>query len=291
MPVLLTALLAASPMRAADPDPAQKSQALLRKAALTLLTEGNARFVAGTLKHPNCDAAQRSATALEGQEPIVTMLACSDSRVPVELIFDRGVGEIFTVRVAGNVADTDEIATVEYGVGHLGTPLLVVLGHTRCGAVTAVVKGAELHGLLPKLVDNIQPAVEQARKEGGEEKTVVANAIKANVWQSVADILRRSDIVRKAVADRNLSVVGALYDLETGVVEWLGEHPAQKTLLEPPKTDAVAAAPAHAPIPAPAPNPVPTQPPVAAIQGPVVQPPVQPEPVGAKQGAPAAHAH
>ena len=132
-----------------EPAAKQKFQGLLNEASLALPKEGNLRFAADTPRHPNAGSARRAATAAEGQEPFVTVLSCSDSRAPVELIFDRGVGEVFTVRVAGNVADTDEIATIEYGVGHLHTPLLVVLGHTRCGAVTAVGKCAELQVSLP----------------------------------------------------------------------------------------------------------------------------------------------
>ena len=233
-----------------DQDPAQKSLALLRKTTLALLQEGNARFIGGALKHPNTDAAHRSATAIEGQEPFATVLACSDSRVPVELIFDRGVGEIFTVRVAGNVADTDEIATIEYGVGHLNTPLVVVMGHTGCGVVTAVVKGTELDGLLSQLVDNIKPAADRARHEGGEEPVIIAKAIKANVWQSIGDLLRRSAVVRKEIEAGSVSVVGAIYNLETGSVEWLGEHPDQKNILGTYKSEAKPVAAAHDSAPA-----------------------------------------
>lgn len=247
----LASLVVLNPVLANDHDPAQKSMGLLRKTTLTLLQEGNARFVAGELKHPNTDPAHRSLSALEGQEPFVTMLACADSRVPVELIFDRGVGEIFTVRVAGNVADTDEIATIEYGVGHLRTPVVVVMGHTRCGAVTAVVKGVELDGLLPQLVDNIKPAADRARHEGGEESAIVANAIKANVWQSISELLRRSAVVRKELEAGSVSVVGAVYNIETGTVEWLGEHPDQKTIVNAYKaeTKPVVAASVKAPAP------------------------------------------
>ncbi|MFO1489172.1 MAG: carbonic anhydrase [Verrucomicrobiota bacterium] len=226
------------PLNANDSETSSRSLKLLSKTTLALLQEGNARFVSGALKHPNTDAAHRSLAAAEGQEPFVTVLSCADSRVPVELIFDRGVGEIFTVRVAGNVADTDEIATVEYGVAHLNTPLVIVMGHTKCGAVTAVVKGAELDGLLPQLVDNIKPAAESARNEGGEEPAIIANAIKANVRQSMADMLRRSEVIRKQIQAGNTSVVGAIYNLETGTVEWLGEHPEQKQILNAYQADA-----------------------------------------------------
>lgn len=257
--MILTGWLMLNSASANEPAAANRSMNLLRKTTLALLQEGNERYVSGALKHPHTDAAQRSATALEGQDPYVTVLACSDSRAPAELIFDRGIGEIFTIRVAGNVADTDEIATIEYGVGHLHTPLVVVMGHTRCGAVTAVVQGAELHGLLPQLVDNIKPAVESSRQTGGDEKTVLANAIKANVWQAVADVLRRSSIVRTELAAGNVSVVGAVYDLETGGVEWLGEHPDQKKIIEAYKVESKPVA-------------VPTRAPAPGIHGPPAEP-------------------
>ena len=272
--VMLASLVVLNTVRAGDQEAVQKSMGLLRKTTLALLEEGNERFVCGTLKHPHTDAAHRTAAAIEGQEPFVTVLTCSDSRVPVELIFDRGIGEIFTVRVAGNVADTDEIATIEYGVGHLHTPVVIVMGHSRCGAVTAVVKNVELEGLLPQLVDNIKPAAEIAKHEGGEESVIIANAIKANVWQSISDLLRRSAIVRKEIEAGGVSVIGAVYNLETGTVDWLGEHPDQKTILATykPESKPVAAIP-DAPTPrGPAPGfhtpdePVKKSPPLASAE-------------------------
>ena len=204
---------------------------LLREATLTILKEGNSRFATGRPLHPNQDAARRLSTAGEGQQPLATVLACSDSREPVELIFDRGLGELFVVRVAGNVADADQLATIEYGVDHLDTPVLLVVGHTRCGAVTAAATGAELHGHLPQLVAKIKPAVDKAKAGGADGLTLIDESIRANVWQSVADILRRSEIVRKRVQAGNLYVVGAVYNLDTGVVGWLGAHPEQEALL------------------------------------------------------------
>ncbi len=230
--VLLAACVGLAPSAfPADAGLSKQAMRMLRDAALVLLKEGNTRFQDDKAIHPNADAERRGSTSTEGQAPLVTVLACADSRVPVELIFDRGVGELFTIRVAGNVADTDEIATAEYGVGHLGTPLLVVLGHTKCGAVTAVVKGAEVHGLLPQLLDNIQPAAERAKVQGGEEEEVIDRAIKENVFQSMADMLRRSSIVRSAVEGGSVRMLGAVYDIHTGKVEWLGEHPEQKQIL------------------------------------------------------------
>ncbi|MBL9140176.1 MAG: carbonic anhydrase, partial [Verrucomicrobiales bacterium] len=237
LPVVVSAVaIAASlfPLRSLSSDSGginPQTQKLLREAATVLLKEGNLRFAAGKPLHPSAEPERRTATALEGQAPLATVLSCADSRVPVELVFDRGLGEIFTVRVAGNVADTDEIATMEYGVGHLRTPLVVVMGHTHCGAVTAVVKGAEVHGLLPQLIDNIQPAVDRARTAGGDESALLANSIKENVWQAIADILKRSSVIRSEVQSGSVRMVGAIYELETGIVQWLGEHPNQKTMI------------------------------------------------------------
>ena len=228
-----TAALAAH-ARASDPAPTNVPDPVLRalhQTTLLLLKEGNARFAAGHPQHPNQTPQRRTATALEGQEPLATVLACSDSREPVELIFDRGIGELFVVRVAGNTVDTDQLATMEYGVAHLHTPVLVVAGHTKCGAVTAVVKGAELHGHLPQLAAKIKPAAARAKAAGGTEAEIITEAIRANVWQSIADILRRSDVIRQQLQAGSVQIVGAVYDLESGAVDWLGPHPEQAALL------------------------------------------------------------
>jgi len=194
---------------------------------LAALKHGQERYVAGTLKHPNVSAARRAETATKGQAPLATVLGCSDSRMPLEFIFDQGIGDLFVIRVAGNVADTIEIGTMEYGVGHLGTPVLIVLGHSKCGAVTAAVKGGELHGLIPALVDNIKPAAAKAKAIGGTEAEQINEAIKANVFQSIADILKRSKLIRDKFTEGKLQIVGGVYDLEDGHVTWLGAHEAQ----------------------------------------------------------------
>ena len=207
------------------------SARLLRDASLMLLKEGNARFVAGKQLHPNQDAERRSSTVAQGQEPFATILACSDSREPVELIFDRGVGDLFVVRVAGNVAGTSELASVEYGVAHLHTPLLIVMGHSKCGAVSAVVQGAELPGHLHALVEKIKPAVDKVKAETSDAPDSLAKTIEANVWQTIENILKQSQAVRAGVSSGQLSVIGAVYDLEQGKVTWLGAHPAEASLI------------------------------------------------------------
>src|SRR5512138_2434337 len=211
---LLWSIVLAPSLRAAGP--ADPSARLLRDASLMLLREGNARFAMGKSQHPHQDAERRTATASQGQEPIATILACSDSRDPVELIFDRGVGDLFVVRVAGNVAGDSELATVEYGVGHLNTPLLIVMSHTKCGAVTAVVKDTELHGHLHALAEKIKPAVEKVKLDTTETEEVLPKAIQANVWQTIEDIIKQSSEVRAKLESGQVSILGALYDLEQG---------------------------------------------------------------------------
>lgn len=202
--------------------------------ALRLLQDGNARWVSGSVTDPNTDSARRSKLAADGQKPFVTILTCADSRLPVERMFDRGVGDVFVVRVAGAVAGTSETGTIEYGVGHLKTPLLVVMGHTKCGAVAAAASGAELHGKVADLVSAINPAVDRVKRNnpGADEKQIAALAVKENVWQSIFDLYKWSPEVRAAASNGELKVVGAVCDISTGKVEWMGEHPWQNELID-----------------------------------------------------------
>ncbi len=204
------------------------------KEAMDKLKEGNLRFVNETSRHEGIDKGTRKNTALNGQHPYATVVACSDSRVPVEQIFDAGIGEIFVIRIAGNVVSTNEAGSIEYGIGHLHTPVLVILGHTSCGAVTAVAKGAEVHGNIPQLMSNIEPAVAKAKKEHGDSfnEEMLLASIKNNIWQSIEDLYNKSEEAKTLVKENKLSVVGAIYHLDSGEVEWLGQHPEQKKLVK-----------------------------------------------------------
>ena len=196
------------------------------------LKEGNALFVNDTPSKAVIDQKRRLEVA-KGQKPYVTILGCSDSRESLEHIFSAGLGELFVIRVAGNVSDTDELGSMEYGVDHLGTPLLLVLGHTDCGAVTAVATKAQVHGHIPALVDNIIPAVDAARKKLGANASkdeLVLESITGNIYQSMADILSKSPIIAKRVKEGKVKVIGALYHLDKGTIDWLGEHPEQDAL-------------------------------------------------------------
>jgi carbonic anhydrase len=207
------------------------------------LINGNAAYLRDKPRHVHEDAARRKETA-EGQHPFVTVVSCSDSRVPPEILFNQGLGDVFSIRVAGNVVDTDEMGSVEYGVDHLGTPLLVVLGHTKCGAVTAVATHAETHGHIPALLAKVRPAVDatKARFPDLADKDLVPEAIKANVLHTMADLLQSSPGVRERVKAGKLSVVGGVYSISTGAVEWLGKHPEEAAFLAAPEPDEHAAA-------------------------------------------------
>ncbi|PLX72190.1 MAG: hypothetical protein C0614_14015 [Desulfuromonas sp.] len=158
------------------------------------------------------------------------MITCSDSRVPVERIFDAGVMDLFVVRVAGNVVDTDEAGSIEYGLAHVKTPVLVVLGHTQCGAVTAVTNAVQGHGHelernIPPLIDNIQPAVERAMGlyPGLQGRAIIPKGIEENVWQGIEDLFMVSPASRELVRSGRVKVVGAIYNVGTGQIEWLSE--------------------------------------------------------------------
>ena len=199
---------------------------------LQRLKDGNQRFTQEKRTYPHQDM-NRLREITPGQTPFATVLTCSDSRVAPELIFDQGLGDLFIIRVAGNVCDDDETGSIEYGTEHLGTPLLVVLGHTSCGAVTAVVKKAELSGSIPTLVNNILPAVQAAQTKNPDLQSdaLLTEAIKLNVWQSIDDLFRKSPIIRELVKSGKLRVTGAIYHLDNGSIEWLGEHPQKDKLL------------------------------------------------------------
>lgn len=191
--------------------------------SLSLLKEGNERFVEMKLTYPNLNAERREAVALGPQKPFATVLACSDSRVPVEQIFDRGIGDIFVVRVAGNVAmNPDVIGSVEYAVKYLGTPLVVVLGHTECGAVKAAISGPPLEGNLRQIQMQIEPVAAQVKKEhpGVKGAELTEAVVKANVVQARRDLLASSQEIASLAADGKISIVTAVYDMQAGRVEW-----------------------------------------------------------------------
>jgi carbonic anhydrase len=196
-----------------DPGSANSQRPVTPDQALAQLMEGNQRFVERRRLNPNQDAARLSEVA-SGQAPFAAILSCADSRVVPEIVFDQGIGDLFVVRVAGNIAITEDIASQEYAVGVLGTPLLMVLGHERCGAVAAALEGGELPGVIESLVFAIRPAVQASEGESGDRLT---NAIKSNVRLQVQR-LQNSSVITSAVQEGKLKVVGAYYDLDTGEI-------------------------------------------------------------------------
>lgn len=210
------------------------SQLLTPEQALRRLDDGNARFSAGRPVNPRSDAVRRHETATQGQHPFAVVLTCADSRVPAERIFDQGIGDLFVVRVAGNICANDEAGTIEYGTEHLKAPLLVVLGHTQCGAVKAAISGESLDGSLEEVVANIRPAARTARQQNPQlaGDALTDAAVNANVWHSINDLITGSHEVRQLMRDDRLRVVGAVYDISTGRVNWLGRHPDEADLLK-----------------------------------------------------------
>jgi len=185
------------------------------KEIISRLKSGNERFVNDQLESANQNSKRRE-TQIEGQQPFAIVLSCADSRVVPELIFDTGIGELFIVRVAGNVANTSSLASMEYAVAHLDTPVIVVLGHQSCGAVTAAVQGGDNGPNLNHLLEHIKPAIEQS-----VDPKAVDEVIRKNAELTVKLISNDSKIIDKAVEDGKVKVLPAYYYLDSGKVEFL----------------------------------------------------------------------
>lgn len=181
---------------------------------LQTLMQGNARFVAGTPQNPHRDTARRQEVTTS-QHPIAAILSCSDSRVPPELVFDQGLGDLFVVRTAGNVLDNVALGSIEYAVEHLHVPLLIVMGHTSCGAVKAALSDHAAEGHIMDIVSCILPAIQESHIQLGDP---VKNAVWANVAYITKQLKQTQPILANAVRRHKLTIVGAVYDLDTGLV-------------------------------------------------------------------------
>ena len=201
----------------------QSATTITAESVLQELKEGNAHHAAHRYVHPR-ETAVRQRELVKGQHPHATILSCADSRVPPEIVFDQGLGDLFTVRSAGNVAGDIEIGSLEYAVAHLDTPLLVVMGHQGCGAVTAAVEGGEALGHTSAFIAPILPAVSQARQLQGN---TVENAVRINVERVVDQLRTSGPVLADQVARGKLRVVGAVCSLDTGKVTWLPESAAK----------------------------------------------------------------
>jgi len=218
--LIVTLFLGSGSAFTEPPKHGEQSPAVAPADALARLKAGNQRFVSGKLQHPRQGTKRRTELAT-GQRPFAIVLGCADSRTPPEVLFDQGLGDLFVVRVAGNVLDDHVLASIEYAVDHLGARLVVVLGHKRCGAVQAAKETLDSKSEAPahinSLVAAIQPAVEATR--GADLEATV----KANV-ENVAQSLRSSEpVLKKTVDAGTIEVAGAYYDLDTGAVAFTEE--------------------------------------------------------------------
>ena len=191
-------------------------------AALALLKEGNRRFVEGKSVRPHQTDAERRAALAHAQRPFCVLVGCSDSRVSPELLFGRGLGDLFIVRNAGNSVDLAAMGSIEYGVAVLGAPLVVVLGHERCGAVQAAVDVVEqdrdFPGSIGQMIEPILPAVLRAKRDGDHD--LLDRAVRHNVSRIVARLRTTEQMLQEPQRTGRLKIVGARYDLDDGVVEF-----------------------------------------------------------------------
>lgn len=202
-------------------------------AALRELRNGNRRFAAGDVGAVSLASRAHQVGQSGGQNPFAIILACSDSRVPVELVFDQGFGDLFVIRVAGNVVAPSQIGSIEYAVNQFGTQLVVVLGHSNCGAIIATLQELALEQThrspnLRSIVDRVRPAIEPVLKTHGDAARDVLTdaAVRANIRASVEQLVHGSLILEQLIDEGALTIVGAEYSIETGKVEFL-EQPAQ----------------------------------------------------------------
>jgi carbonic anhydrase len=194
-----------------------KSDIINADEALQRLSEGNKRYVVGKFIRPHQTSVRR-AELIEGQHPFAIILSCSDSRIPVEIVFDQGIGDLFVVRVAGNIADDVALGSIEYAAAHLHVPLVVVMGHGGCGAVAATTSGGELEGHLPVIAAAIRPAVDKVKTQQGD---LVNNAARANAVMVAEKLKASKPVLSELVRSGKLTIEAAFYDIKSGKVEFI----------------------------------------------------------------------
>jgi carbonic anhydrase len=202
--------------------------------ALERLREGNRRFVAEIRDHSGSTHARRVELAA-GQEPFAIILGCSDSRVPAELVFDQGLGDLFVIRVAGNIVAPSQVGSVEFAAAQFGTRLVVVLGHSNCGAITATLEQLQRPSTnqsrnLHSIVDRVRPAIESLLETAlrHDHDALVHHAVRANIRASANQLRHGSDILENLIQNDGLLVVGAEYSLETGEVTFFDHVPGSE---------------------------------------------------------------
>ena len=179
--------------------------------ALQELLDGNDRFVKSKRRNGN-QTHSRLLEVAKSQKPFASILGCADSRVPSEIVFDQGLGDLFVCRIAGNIATTQQIGSLEFGSLVLGAKVIMVMGHERCGAVDAAIKGAEVPGRIGSLLEAIKPSVESSKEQSGDK---LENACKANILAQVEE-LKSSSVLSELIKAEKLKIVGGYYDLDTG---------------------------------------------------------------------------
>ena len=184
--------------------------------AIEMLKEGNQRFLNNNEIHRDLNEQVKGTS--EGQNPYAVVLSCIDSRVPVELTFDQGIGDIFSARVAGNIINEDILGSIEYACGVAGSKAILVLGHTKCGAVTSACKGVEL-GNITALLSKVKPAIQEVKERTGELE--VEEVTKSNVYQSIKEIREKSSLLADLENQGAIKIVGAIYHVEDGKVSFL----------------------------------------------------------------------
>lgn len=195
--------------------------------ALEELRDGNRRFVAGEFDAESIAGRAHQAGMSDGQNPFAIVLACSDSRVPVEMVFDQGFGDLFVIRVAGNIVAPSQIGSIEYAAEQFGTNLVVVLGHSNCGAVIATLQELSREQThrspnLGAIIDRVRPAIEPilAAHKNSDTKTLTGAAVRANIRASVDGLSQGSTIIEQLIKAGELTIVGAEYSIETGKVDF-----------------------------------------------------------------------
>jgi carbonic anhydrase len=200
--------------------------------ALERLREGNRRFVTGSGSSQALPNQARRSELLAGQHPFAIILGCSDSRVPAELVFDQGLGDLFVIRIAGNIVAPSQIGSVEFAAERFGTPLVVVLGHSRCGAVTATLEeivrptklqSRHLHSIVERVRPSVEPLLETELRHNPD--ALITHAVRANVRASASHLRHGSEILEQLIQKGELLIVGAEYSLETGVVDFFDGVP------------------------------------------------------------------
>ena len=192
--------------------------------ALIKLKRGNERFIIEKSTFPRVTAQRRSETTAKGQKPFATIITCSDSRTPPEYIFDQGIGDLFVIRVAGNICDNSVLGSVELGMEHIGTSLVVVLGHRNCGVISMAIKNIEMSEAVDGIIAKIKPAILSVRTKNPEltGAELLEAAAKQNALNAMNDIINGSQIIRRAVRLKRVELTAGYYDIENGEIEWLG---------------------------------------------------------------------